>query len=121
MVARVVAEREGVIKAQIEPAMDAKDQAEAFKALRRHVELQLDRILRNVPGASGPEKSEGAVAGPSRSASGSVGAASPVLLGSPRSPTTEMPSSRKAVPQEAPPAYGRAVKEWRTSDDAKRV
>ncbi|KAK5173827.1 uncharacterized protein LTR77_002508 [Saxophila tyrrhenica] len=67
LVARIVAEREGIIKAQIEPHEDGKDQAEAFKALRRHVELALDKYLKDVPGASNlpATGSQTAIAGPS--------------------------------------------------------
>lgn len=115
MVARLVAEKEGVIKAQVEPNEDGKDQAEALKALRRHIELALDRILRDVPGASSlpASRSPLAIAGPSSRVS------PPVLPARPSFPTEEQGSSRSNVPAEAPPAYGRAVKDWRSLDDAK--
>ena len=49
LVASIVAVKDGVIKAKIEPAMGGADQTEAFKALRKDVEVKLDRILQQVP------------------------------------------------------------------------
>jgi len=87
VVARIVAELDGVIKAKIEPDQDGKDQTEAFKALRKGVEVELERILTSVPVAlAGIEASE-VTAGPSRLPSRSgVG----------------------VLPADAPPAYGSA-------------
>lgn len=50
VVARIVARKEGVIEAKVEPDADGKDQPEAFRALRKHVEVKLEHILQNVPG-----------------------------------------------------------------------
>lgn len=52
LIARIVAKKDGVIHAKIEPVSDGKDQKEAFRALKRHVEMELDAILDHVPGAS---------------------------------------------------------------------
>ena len=125
IVARVVAEKEGVIKAQIEPARDGKDQSEAFNALRRDVEISLDRILKDVPGASGGKVDGGSktAASPSRSPS------SPAALPS-SSPERQIPrrpvaievqgaQSHQGLPVDAPPAYGKAVKEWRSDEHKK--
>ncbi len=49
MVCRIVAIKDGVIKAKIEPEADGADQREAFLALRRYVETALDRILQTIP------------------------------------------------------------------------
>ncbi|KAK3723470.1 hypothetical protein LTR37_001722 [Vermiconidia calcicola] len=49
IVARIVAVKDGVIKAKVEPEMDGADQTEAFRALRKDVEIRLDQILQNVP------------------------------------------------------------------------
>ncbi|TKA28845.1 hypothetical protein B0A54_16034 [Friedmanniomyces endolithicus] len=87
LVARIVAELDGVIRAKVEPDEDGNDQAEAFDALRKHVETRLEKILRDVPsdGTQGD-----VVAGPSRV---------PVLGG-----------GRAIAPSEAPPAYEGDVK-----------
>ena len=127
VVARVVAEKGGIIRAQVEPASDGKDQAEAFLALRKHVELQLDRILRDVPGSSEYKNDDGTTAGPSKNPtttgvvrSESWRAVPPVPrrpvgaeAQSPRSPGS---SGRIVLPADAPPAYGNAVKEWKTEE-----
>jgi hypothetical protein len=121
MVARIVAEQEGVVKAQVAARDDGKDQNEAFLALRKHVERSIDSILKDVPGASynggkedmgsGPVKDnmEGGIASPvspRRSGSG-VTQRSPVQGFNP-------------LPVDAPPAYGKAVKDWRSGNDEKR-
>ncbi|TKA72331.1 hypothetical protein B0A55_06749 [Friedmanniomyces simplex] len=87
LVARIVAELDGVIRAKIEPEEDGKIQAEAFGQLRRHVETRLEKILRDVP-SDGTRVD--AIAGPSRM---------PVMGG-----------GRAIVPSEAPPAYEGDVK-----------
>lgn len=125
LVARIVAEKEGIVKAQVEPESDGKNQAEAFLALRKHIEIQLDHILRDVPGAASIQQysdfdDRKQVAGPSRSTSGCA-ARSP-----PTSPTRETArpialdvrssSSQNVTQMDAPPAYGKAVKEWRTDE-----
>lgn len=51
LIARIVAKKDGVIHAKIEPTSDGNDQKEAFRALKRHVEMELDVILNHVPGA----------------------------------------------------------------------
>jgi hypothetical protein len=111
-----VAEREGIIKAQVEPVEGGKDQADAFKALRRHIEMALDRILSSVPGAAGLPQSGSplAIAGPSARPSEPMSPQRPQRLIEPQSP------GRESGAQDAPPAYGKAVKEWRSLDDSKR-
>ena len=126
MVARIVAEKEGIVKAQVAPRDDGKDQAEAFKALRKHVEMCLDRILQDVPGAIPNGKAElGVGPGSSRNPTTSPGATptSPVREATGRSmENTERlePQGRVALPMDAPPAYGKAVREWRSSNDEKK-
>lgn len=117
LVARIVAEKEGIVKAQIEPEGDGKDQAQAFLALRRHVEIQLDRILSDVPGAANIQQysdqdERRQIAGPSRSASASVTRSPPT---SPSSQSAR-PIALNTQPIDAPPAYGKAVKEWRSDE-----
>lgn len=46
MIASLAAIREGKIVAKIEPVDGGEDQRAAFLALRRDVEVQLDRILK---------------------------------------------------------------------------
>lgn len=126
MVARIVAEKEGVVKAQIAPRDDGKDQVEAFKALRKHVEMMLDQILQDVPGAVPNGKAELAFGtGSSRSPTNSPTAPSlpPARQSSGRlvsSPEHQEPQGRVALPMDAPPAYGKAVREWRSSNDEKK-
>ena len=123
LVARIVAEKDGIIKAQIEPEDDGKDQVQAFLALRRHVEMRLDRLLQSVPGASEYQRyNDGTVtAGSSRPAR--------VLASPPTSPVEQpiqlasqntQPQRQNNVPTEAPPAYGKAVSEWRADGEKKR-
>ena len=118
LVARIVAEKEGIVKAQIEPEHDGKDQAEAFLALRRHIEIQLDRILRDVPGAANVQHysdldSPKQTAGTSASASATATRSPPM---SPGRQSAQTSSNQSSVPMDAPPAYGKAVKDWRTDD-----
>lgn len=82
VVARIVAEKNGVIKAKVEPEADGKDQMEAFEALRKHVEVRLEHLLASLP--SEVPVAEG-VAGPSR---------------------CNAPASLGGSPSDAPPAYG---------------
>ena len=77
IVARIVAVKEGIIKAKIEPEADGENQAEAMKAFRRDVEVKLDQLLQTIPSGS------------SSIVPGSSG------LASPASP----------VPSDAPPSY----------------
>ena len=121
MVARIVAEQEGVVKAQVAARDDGKDQNEAFVALRKHVERSIDSILKDVPGASynggkedvGPSSSKGNQEGgiaspvsPRRSGSGALQ----------RSPVQGL----NPLPADAPPAYGKAVRDWRSGNEEKR-
>lgn len=78
IIARIVAVKDGVIEAKIEPVLDGEDQTEAFKALKKDVEVKLDQILREVPDR---QSTTVAVAGSSR-----------------RGPTSPL--------VDAPPAYG---------------
>ncbi|KAK0846792.1 hypothetical protein LTR03_006676 [Friedmanniomyces endolithicus] len=87
LVARIVAELDGVIRAKVEPEEDGNDQAEAFDALRKHVETKLEKILRDVP--SDGTHAE-VVAGPSR--------------------MSAIGGGRAIAPSEAPPAYEGDVK-----------
>lgn len=50
--ARVVALKDGVIKAKVEPEADGNDQAEAMRAFRRDVEVKLERLLQSIPSDS---------------------------------------------------------------------
>ena len=118
MVARIVAETEGIVKAQIAPREDGKDQAEAFKALKRHIERHLDQILQDVPGAMPSGKADLA---PGAGSSKSAPVTSPVAT--PMSPAREgrlEPQGRVALPMDAPPAYGKAVRDWRSSNEEKK-
>lgn len=111
IVARIVAEKEGVVVTKIEPSDDGKDQVEAFMALRRDIEVRLDRILSMVPGevhAPVPSSPASAREGPS------------VRRAPVERPIPNLPESSRQ--QEgfgsgaAPPPYGSAVKEWRNDE-----
>ncbi|KXT07111.1 hypothetical protein AC578_2338 [Pseudocercospora eumusae] len=52
MVATLVAMKMGVIEAKIEPALDGKDQADAFRSFKKHVELRLNELLETIPDAA---------------------------------------------------------------------
>lgn len=60
MVATLVAMKMGVIEAKIESRLDGKDQADAFRSFKKHVELRLNELLETIPDAAA-----GPVAGPS--------------------------------------------------------
>jgi len=49
IVARLVAAKDGIIRAKIEPEADGEDQRTAFLALKRDIEVKLDQILQSVP------------------------------------------------------------------------
>ena len=89
VVARIVAEKDGVIHAKIEPVADGKDQKEAFRALKRHVEMKLDCILQDVPIG---------------------GAAVKATAGASRVPVAGRGTLPGTSPVDAPPAYGVDVK-----------
>ena len=120
LVARIVAEQEGIVKAQIEPAADGKDQAQAFVALRKYIEMQLDEVLREVPGASTSKatryRDEDEDVVPRRQSVGRT----PSGISQPGSPIRPVSSAQGPVPiqppNEAPPAYGKAVKEWKIDE-----
>lgn len=121
MVARIVAEKDGIVKAQVAARDDGKDQNEAFKALRKHVERCLDSILKDVPGSSyNGERVDFLSAGPSRRTMES-GVACPVSPRRTDSSTTQRPAGQGLgqVPVDAPPAYGKAVRDWRSTNDEK--
>lgn len=64
-VARIVAVKDNVITAKIEPELDGQGHEEAFMALRKDVEIKLDRLLDAVPdiaGDTGRESAANAVA-----------------------------------------------------------
>ena len=119
LVARIVAEQEGIVKAQIEPAADGKDQAQAFVALRRHIEMQLDEVLREVPGASTGKATRYRDEDDDMPRRQSVGR-TPSGNSQPGSPIQPVSSAQDPVqiqaPNEAPPAYGKAVKEWKIDE-----
>lgn len=52
-VARIVAVKDNVITAKIEPELDGQDHEEAFMAFRKDVEIKLDRLLEAVPDIAG--------------------------------------------------------------------
>ncbi|KAK3723471.1 hypothetical protein LTR37_001723 [Vermiconidia calcicola] len=125
IVAHIVAEKGGVISAQVQPAQDGKDQCEAFKALRRHVEIALEKLLSSVPGAAAydaqhPVCATAGVPGPSSGRS----PASPTAPALPARTTGNFGrrESRSNQPAliDAPPAYGKAVSEWQSPDDIKK-
>lgn len=121
LVARIVAEKEGVVKAQVAARDGGKDQNEAFKALRKHVERCLDSILKDVPGAAYNGDHGGAGAGPSRRPmeSGVVSPVSPRRSGS--GPIQQQSSHGiSQVPIDAPPAYGKAVRDWKSNNEEKK-
>lgn len=117
IVARLVAEKDGVIKTKIEPSTDGRDQAEAFNALRRDVEIRLDRILTEVPGESAPPSK---VETPSSPSSAQPPAPRRCGSGVARRPLAPPPEGADAdrimIHNEGPPAYGVAVKEWKTDE-----
>ena len=121
LVARIVAEYGGIVKAQVAARDGGKDQNEAFKALRKHVERCLDSILKDVPGSSydGNHKDDGA--GPSRRPMES-GIVSPTSPRRTDSGVLQRPPSHgiSQVPVDAPPAYGKAVRDWRSGNDDKK-
>ncbi|SMR62755.1 unnamed protein product [Zymoseptoria tritici ST99CH_3D1] len=51
------------IQAKVEPSEDGKDQAEAFLAFRRYVEVRLYELLQSVPEAGGGGKVQSAATG----------------------------------------------------------
>ncbi|GAB1743059.1 hypothetical protein NU219Hw_g8754t1 [Hortaea werneckii] len=121
LIARIVAKKDGVIHAKIEPTSDGNDQKEAFRALKRHVEMELDVILNHVPGASAAasnnvtasdaslEAASSESTGPSKSVSlqgwGS-------LASHGNSAKTESTGSRAcAMPVCSPPAYSKDANE----------
>lgn len=95
MVARILAEKNGVIDVKVEPEMDGKDYWEAFKALRKDVEVQLERILVDVSN-DGPTPASSRVASPTSTRASSVI----------RFPVPGNRNGQARLPIEAPPAYG---------------
>jgi hypothetical protein len=61
IIARIVAIKDGAITAKIEPELDGADQVEAFKVLKKDVEVKLDRVLMSIPdhGPSGRASAAG--------------------------------------------------------------
>jgi hypothetical protein len=112
VVARIVAEKEGIIAAKVEPETDGETQLQAFRALRKDVEIKLDRILEEVP-SSGEAVAvlEGGAAGePSKLRR----AAPPAIPHAIRDDEEDLLTGRRgsverrqgvAVPVDAPPAY----------------
>ena len=86
IVARIVAVKDGKIAAKIEPETDGTDQREAFVALKKDIEVKLDRILQNVPSGpsdAGPSRTRapGTVDAPPAYSSASVGIADRIKKG----------------------------------------
>ena len=119
LVARIVAEQEGIVKAQIEPAADGKDQAQAFVALRRHIEMRLDEVLSEVPGASTSKATRYTDEEDDMPRRQSIGRTTSGVS-QPGSPIRLVSSAQDHVqiqaPNDAPPAYGKAVKEWKIDE-----
>ncbi|KAF2102787.1 hypothetical protein NA57DRAFT_71772 [Rhizodiscina lignyota] len=98
LIARIVAIKDGVIDAKIEPLMDGEDQVQAFKALRKDVEIKLDRLLQQIPDRNFT------AAGPSTtSTTDATNAANTTTSTSENQPRRPRRSGTGAV--EAPPAY----------------
>ncbi|RMX92101.1 hypothetical protein D0867_14708 [Hortaea werneckii] len=123
LVARIVAKKDGVIHAKIEPVNDGNDQKEAFRALKRHVEMELDVILNHVPGASAAASNNAAApnASPEAANSQSTGGSKSEFLQvwSPASnggvgdsaKTESRGSGACATPVCSPPAYSKDANE----------
>ncbi|KAI7531948.1 hypothetical protein KC331_g13836 [Hortaea werneckii] len=124
LLARIVAKKNGIIQAKIEPVDDGKDQKEAFRALKRHVESELDVILRQVPGGSTAASNNVAASNASLEAanSQSTGPSKPGFLqgwsslasnggdgGSAKTESRE--SGACAMPVCSPPAYSKDANE----------
>ena len=98
--------------AKIQPTRDGKTQIEAFKELKREVELRLDLILQEVPAVDDTNSLN--QAGPStapripaqqRAARSSSGRQQP-----PASPIRQEPTPLiSPIPMDAPPSYGNIV------------
>ena len=91
-------DEKGVITVKIEPEADGRTVAEAFQAFKRDVEIQLERLLRDVPNAAGGKVEEGERMGGRERPRGAV---VPV--------TTTNGAAAAAVDKglvDAPPAYG---------------
>ena len=120
LVARIIAEQEGVVKAQVVARDDGKDQDQAFQQLRTHVERTLDTILKDVPGASysGGKTDVGGGLNRAPMESGRISACGP---SSPTRTTSGNVQRQEIqpVPIEAPPAYGKAVRNWKNGHDEK--
>ena len=99
------------MKTKIEPGDDGKDQVEAFGALRRDIEIRLDRILSEVPGDTSPSTHIGVPTSP-----GAGPSTRPVLPARPMAPTQREGS----MSTPAPPPYGSAVREWRSEEPEKK-
>lgn len=52
-VARIVAVKDGVIRAKLEPGDDGEDHFNAFMKLKKDVEIKLDRLLQSIPTSPG--------------------------------------------------------------------
>ncbi|KAI7231093.1 hypothetical protein KC330_g6622 [Hortaea werneckii] len=123
LLARIVAKKNGIIQAKIEPVDDGKDQKEAFRALKRHVESELDVILRQVPGGSTAASSIAASdTSPGATNHHSDGTSKPGFLqgwnslasnssarGSAKTESTD--SKASAMPVCSPPAYSKDANE----------
>lgn len=118
-----MAEKDGVIKTKIEPSADGRDQAEAFNALRRDIEIRLDRILCEVPGDSSAASGITSPSSPTSQSSAPRRCGSSVSrrpLATPPVQQGELEENdvdRIMVHNQGPPAYGVAVREWKTSDE----
>ena len=104
LLAIIVAEKDGAITAKIQPTRDGKDQLEAFKELRREVELRLNRILLDIPSVG--DATHASLAGlsnpPSKGAR--IPAGAPAVPARPQDPRVAGPG-----PMDEPPAYGNVM------------
>ncbi|KAK3674662.1 hypothetical protein LTR78_005384 [Recurvomyces mirabilis] len=103
VVARIVAQLDGVIRAKLEPDEAGKDQTEAFMALKKDVEIKLERILQAVPDGGDDVEAASAAAGPSRSRQSFTAGFTEGFSGG-------SGGGNRVVPVEAPPAYEGDVK-----------
>jgi len=112
MVARIVAKKDNVIRAKIEPIADGEDQKEAFGALKKYVEMELDGVLESVPSGSAAARAsteESFATTPRATAKGRFIAAPKAIVGAPEfvaGPDRASNLGVRNIPTCSPPAYG---------------